>query len=109
MLQPIVENDLILLLRLHLSVVKTFSPLCCIPLLRADTRGDNILDLIFSTNNSVVSKLINTGPEFSTNNQRVVSFNINLEVYKDNVSEEFIFIYRKGNFEKLKKILADTN
>ena len=30
-------------------------------------------------------------------------------MYKENVSEELIFIYHKGNFEKLRKILADTN
>ena len=53
-------------------------------------RDDNILDLIFSTNDGLVSN-VNTGPEFSTSNHRIVSLNINFEVY--NVSEELIFIY----------------
>ena len=51
------------------------------------TRGDNILDLVFSTNDDLVSN-VNTDPEFSTSDYKIVSFNINLEVYKDNVSEE---------------------
>ena len=72
------------------------------------TRGDNILDLVFSTNDGLVSN-VNTGPEFSTSDHKIIFFNINLEVYKDNVSEELIFMYRKGNFEKLRKLLADTD
>ena len=27
---------------------------------------------------------------------RIVPFNVNLEIYKENVSEDFIYIYRKG-------------
>ena len=61
------------------------------------TRGDIILDLIFSTNDGLVSN-VNTGPEFSTSGNKFVYFNINLEVYKENVSEELIFIHRIGNF-----------
>ena len=72
------------------------------------TKGDNILDLIFSTNDGLVNN-VNTGSEFSTSVYRIISFNINLELYKDNVNEEPIFMYRKGNFEKLRKILADTD
>ena len=60
------------------------------------TRGDNILDLIFSTNDGLVSN-VSTDPEFSTIDHRIVSFNIDLEVYKDNISKELIFIYRRGN------------
>ena len=44
------------------------------------TRSDNILDLVFSSNDGLVSN-VNTGPEFSTSNHRIVFFNINLEVY----------------------------
>ena len=50
------------------------------------TRGDDILHFVFTTNDGLVSN-VNTGPEFSTSHYRIVSFNINLEVYKDNVSE----------------------
>ena len=72
------------------------------------TKADNILDLVFSTNDGLVSN-VNTDPEFSSSDHKTVSFNINLEVYKNNVSEKLIFIYRKGNFEKLRMILADTD
>ena len=71
-------------------------------------RSDNILDLIFSTKDSVVGN-VNTGPEFSTSDHKIVSFNINLELYKDNVSKELISVYRKGNFEKIRKTSADTD
>ena len=60
------------------------------------TRGDSILDLIFSTNDCLVSN-VNTGSEFSTSDHEIVSFNLNLEVYKENVSKELIFIYRRSN------------
>ena len=72
------------------------------------TRSDNILDLIFLTNDGLINN-VDTEPEFSTIDHMIVFFNINLEVYKDNVNEELIFINRKDNFEKLRKILADTD
>ena len=72
------------------------------------TRGDNILDLIFSTNDGLVSN-VNSGPESSISYHWIVSFKINLEVYKEHLSEEIIFMCRNANFEKPKKILADTD
>ena len=66
------------------------------------TRDDNILDLIFSTNDSLVSNIIqalNSAPATI----ELYLFYINLKVYKDNVSEELIFIYCGRNFEKLRK------
>ena len=65
------------------------------------TRVDNILDLMFSIYDGLVSN-VNTGPKLSTIDHNFSSFNINLEVYKENVSEETIFVYHKGNFEKLR-------
>ena len=47
-------------------------------------RGDNILHIIFSTNDGLVNN-VNTGPEFGTSDHNIVSFNINLEVNKENV------------------------
>ena len=63
---------------------------------------------LFSTNDGLVSN-VNTSSEFSTSDHKIVSFNINLKVYKDNGSKELIFMYCKGNFEKLRKLLADTD
>ena len=37
-------------------------------------RGDNILDIVFSTNDDLVSN-VNMGPEFSTNDHKIVIFN----------------------------------
>ena len=72
------------------------------------TRRNNILDLVFSTNNSLVNN-VNTGLEFGRSDHKKASFNVNFEVYKDNVSEELVYIYRKGNFEKLRKMLSDID
>ena len=60
-----------------------------------------MLDLIFSTNDGLVRK-VHSGPELITSDSKIVSFNINLKVNKENVSKELVFIYRKGNFEKLR-------
>ena len=54
-------------------------------------RGDNILDLVFATNDGLVSN-VNTRLEFSTSDHKTVSFNINLEAYKENVSVELIYV-----------------
>ena len=68
------------------------------------TRGDKILELVFSTNDSLaLVSNVNRGPEISTSDHRAVSFDTNFEVYKENVSEKLIFIYGKGSFEKLRK------
>ena len=72
------------------------------------TRGDNIQDLVFSTKNSLVGN-ITTGPEFGNSDYRTVSFNVSLVDYEENVSEEHVYINRKDNFEKLRKILSDTD
>ncbi|MPC63424.1 hypothetical protein E2C01_057522 [Portunus trituberculatus] len=45
------------------------------------TRGDNILDLVLSTNDDLILN-VNIGPEFSNSDHKIVS-NINLQVYKD--------------------------
>ena len=49
------------------------------------------------------------GHEFSTSDHKIVSFNINLEVYKTNVSEQQVLMYRQGNYELLREILADVD
>ena len=58
--------------------------------------GDNILDLVFPVNDSLVSN-VNTGSEFGTIDHNIFSCDVNLEVYKKNVSKEHIYIYCKGN------------
>ena len=75
---------------------------------RKPTRGNNALDLIFSTNDNLVSD-VNIGPEFSNSDHRIVAFHINFEVYKENDSEEKIFLYKKGNYDRLRAILADVD
>ena len=51
----------------------------------------------------------NAGPEFGSSDHKTISLNVNLGVYKENVSKGHIYKYRKDNFEKLRKKLADTD
>ena len=64
------------------------------------TRGENILDLVFSTNDGLLSNVDTVQNSAPATIQ--LSFNISLDVYKDNINKELIFVYCKGNFEKLK-------
>ena len=41
------------------------------------TRGDNMLDPVCSTNDSLINN-VTTGPNFGTRDHKIVSFNINL-------------------------------
>ena len=50
------------------------------------TRGDNIIPLNLKKYMGLVSNFT-IGPEFDTNYHVKISFNINLEVYKENLSE----------------------
>lgn len=72
------------------------------------TRGNHVLDLIFSTNDCLVHN-VNVGPIFSTSDHKIVSFDINIEVFRENTSEEKVFLYNKGNYEKLRQTLAPIN
>ena len=72
------------------------------------TRGDNVLDLIFSTTDDLVGN-VNIGPEFSASDHRIVSFSINFEIFKESDSEEKILLYNKGNYERVRTILADVD
>ena len=72
------------------------------------TRGTNILDLIFSTNDSLISNVI-VGPEFSTSDHKIVMFDIDLAIYEENFSEEIVYMYNKGNYEKLRSIFSATD
>ena len=72
------------------------------------TRGENILDLNFSTNDALISN-VNIGPEFSTSDHKLVTFDINLEVYNINPSSEVIFLYKRGDFDKLRAILSEID
>ena len=72
------------------------------------TREDKILDLIFSTNETLINNVI-VGPEFSTSDHRIVKFDIDLKVYNDNTSEELVYVYSKGNYDRLRTILSEID
>lgn len=72
------------------------------------TRDDNILDLIFSTNETLIGNVI-VGPEFSTSDHKIVRFNIDLKVYEENLSDELVYVYSKGNYDKLRTIFSEID
>ena len=72
------------------------------------TRDDNILDLIFSTNETLIGNVI-VGPEFSTSDHKIVRFNIDLKVYEENLSDELVYVYSKGNYDKLRTIVSEID
>ena len=71
------------------------------------TRGDNILDILLTTNENLVNSVY-VGAEFSTSDHRIISFNINVEKQMENVSEEKVPDYRKANFSRLRTIQIST-
>ena len=72
------------------------------------TRGDNILDLVFTTCDNLVNN-VNVGSEFSGSDHRVITFDINIDVENSPESKEKVFDYRRADFEKLRHGLANTN
>ena len=72
------------------------------------TRGDNILDIILTTDESLVSN-VNVGTEFSTSDHRVITFNIQVSKTKERESKEKVLDYRRADFRKLRRILTNTD
>ena len=72
------------------------------------TRGENILDLIFTTNENLVSN-VNVGSEFSSSDHRAITFSINISKTSEVESKEKVLDYRKADFRKLKRILTNTD
>ena len=52
------------------------------------TRGENILDIILTTDESLVSN-VNVGTEFSTSDHRVITFNIQVKLRKERVKKKY--------------------
>lgn len=71
------------------------------------TRDDNILHIVLSNNHMLVYN-VNVGPEFSTSDQKTLFFNINFYIFNESPRKEN-YLDKKGNFEKLRRILSDTD
>ena len=77
-------------------------------LVHSPTRDDNILDLVFTTNEDLVENLI-VNDEFSNSDHRAITFNLSFTSKKYNISNEKIPDYRKANFQKMRETLANTD
>ena len=72
------------------------------------TRGNNILDVVFSTSETLVGNVI-VGPEFSTSDHRIVTFDIKMMEDEVNTSSEKVPDFRLADFGRLRSLLADLN
>ena len=72
------------------------------------TRGSNVLDIILSTNETLVDNVI-IGPEFSTSDHRIISFDVKVKADNVKSSSEKILDYRRADFNKLRTLLANAN
>ena len=72
------------------------------------TRGINVLDIILSTNDTLVDN-VNIGPEFSTSDHRIITFDVKITADNINSSSEKVLDYRRADFNKLRTLLANAN
>ena len=72
------------------------------------TRGDNILDLVFTTCDNLVSNVV-IGSEFSSSDHRVITFDISIDAANLPESHEKVLDFRKADFAKLRHTLANQN
>lgn len=77
-------------------------------LVEQPTRGENILDLVLTTNESIVSNVL-VGPEFSSSDHRVITFSVPINKSKVKESKERVPDYQRANFRKLRNILMHTD
>ena len=68
------------------------------------TRENNILDLLLTTTENLVSE-VKVGPVFSSSDHRLITFNIKVKENKVNASKEKVPDYQKANFTRLRSIL----
>ena len=72
------------------------------------TRGNNILDIILTTNDNLVNN-VKIGPEFSSSDHLIIEFDITAEKVKEAESKEKVPDYRKADFIRLKALLTTTD
>ena len=72
------------------------------------TRGNNILDLVFTTNDDLIENVV-VNDEFSNSDHRAITFNLNFTCQEPNASNEKIPDYRKANFQNLREIITNTD
>ena len=65
------------------------------------TRGDNILDLLITSNEDFTDNL-RVQESFTTSDHRIIRFNVNVgSIYEDNVRKQFN--YFKGNHNAMRE------
>ena len=77
-------------------------------LVHQPTRVRNILDLVFTTSENLVSNIV-VGEEFSSSDHRIVTFDVHFNNNNVSSSTEKIPDYTRADFHKLRRILRDNN
>ncbi|MPC95680.1 hypothetical protein E2C01_090902 [Portunus trituberculatus] len=73
--------------------------------MRHPTRGNNILDIVLINDENTI-KDVETGPEFSSSDNRTLKFTINFDKGKVSESKEKVPDYRRANYTRLRMQLA---
>jgi hypothetical protein len=73
-------------------------------LINTPTRNDNILDLVLSTNPDIIYDL-ETHPGMSDHN--AITYQVNLSVKRQKKPDRYVYQYKKGNIENVKKDMED--
>lgn len=82
------------------------SSLC--QLVHSQTRGNNILDLVLSTNDDMVDNLV-VDNEYSYSDHRIITFDLKFNKKEPNFSNEKIPDFRKVNFQKIREKFLETD
>ena len=72
------------------------------------TRDNNILDLVLSTGEDLVSDL-KVGLEYSTSDHRLITFKVKMKNKALNSSKEKVPDFRRADFVKLRNLLANSD
>ena len=73
-------------------------------LINTPTRNDNILDLVLSTNPDIIYDL-EIHPGMSDHN--AITYQVNLSVKRQKKPDRYVYQYKKGNIENIKKDMED--
>jgi hypothetical protein len=71
------------------------------------TRGENILDLVLTSNESLVGN-VNVAEPFGTSDHNVITFDVNLSADCTNWQEEYMD-YRHGDYKRLRQLISSVN
>ena len=105
---PVTKWGGILTSHTGLSLYRNLQESSLSQLVENPTRGENILDLILTTDENLITN-IEVGEEFSSSDHRIITYELKVNSDNENISFEKIPNYKKANFPKLKHTIENIN